>query len=82
MFRPLSGSSPAPPPLRLGTAFVSSTVPYGNQVTSASTRAAADYVTNQQKGLEVCAAPASAGKDGSAWLPAASRRRNCKLAFL
>lgn len=38
-------------PFALGTAFVSSTVPYGNQVTSASTRAAADYVTNQQKGL-------------------------------
>lgn len=55
-------------PFALGTAFVSSTVPYGNQVTSASTRAAADYVTNQQKGLR-CArllqAPARTAACGS-----------------
>lgn len=38
-------------PFALGTAFVSSTVLYGNQVTSARSRAAADYITNQQKGL-------------------------------
>jgi len=48
-------SRPALPLLRrpfaLGTAFVSSTVLYGNRVTSARTRAAAGYITNQQKGL-------------------------------
>lgn len=38
-------------PFALGTAYVSSTVPYGNRVTSASTRAAVDYITNQPQGL-------------------------------
>lgn len=55
-------------PFALGTAFLSSTVPYGNRVTSARARAAAVYITNQQKGLR-CArllgVPARAAARGS-----------------
>lgn len=55
-------------PFALGTAFLCCTVPYGNRVTSACARAAAVYITNQQKGLR-CArllgAPARATARGS-----------------